>query len=664
MNAHLSSRAQNISFTWIVLCLIFVPTLFYLPALDYLNLPRELFWTISGCFLILYLLWSKQLSHFLEFDHFSKLLILFMIWAAISSIWAWQPQLSWVRWSILVITFFTFLITKKLHTKHLQLILWVLAIQGLLGSILGVLQYLHIEPFSLILQTDKPGITMGHRNVAAEYMLMCLGATMALFKNTKVLRNTSLVIILAAITTIIIIIYCRGVYLGIALTVCYSIFLFFLKINKLWIKLCLSAFVIILLTLFIVAAFAKLPGLQSNFAAGKQNSMKMRIAHYSNTLVLSKDSFPKGVGLGNFPLNYSLYLNSWVPDIHYSDKLILRNAHSDPLECLAELGPVGLMILFTILYFLFFKIPILSWQDRIISFTLLAQFFNSCVNFPFQIIQSQFVIAILLGILCHKKQIGNLSVFSMPKSLSIKIVISILICFYFQFQWNRLQASKEARLGLELMVAKQHPTALPHLRNAKEKAPRDVDIVMLLAYCLREMSFRTESSSLAENVLGVFPGYLPAYNLIGLNALDINNLNRAVKAFENSYQRQAYQESTKVKLTVSYAKLAQEFRKQGYFKQAFELEKKLFKVMPSAIDSLYRQVMDLIITKDLNSSRTIYTSIPSHTKDPRYIFVGAKLLHAEQKLIEAFELLEKGLKDFPKDQALLNLQHELQNLKR
>ena len=56
---------------------------------------------------------------------------------------------------------------------------------GQFWPFLGVLQFIEIKPFNDILQTERPGMTMGHRNVAAEYVLMCVGAAFSRIKGMK-----------------------------------------------------------------------------------------------------------------------------------------------------------------------------------------------------------------------------------------------------------------------------------------------------------------------------------------------------------------------------------------------------------------------------------------------------------------------------------------------
>jgi len=657
------------NFIWVIACLLFVPCLFYTSALDYLNLPRELFWLGSGSIIIGYqIIFNKQIP--ILKDNINKSICLFLLWALVSICWAWQPYLSWPRWSLLFSAFFTFLVVRSFSEKQQQCLLWILAIQGFLGSILGFLQYCEISPFNQILQTDKPGLVMGHRNVASEYLLITLGASIALIKkNHHFSLNFSLCINACLILSTILITKCRGV-IGALIIVdgiaCYYIVKHTKSLkNRFFIFL---GILIIHLLLFFIAVKVQ-PDLLNSFSNAKMGSLNMRIAHYSNTLMMAKENLPTGVGIGNFAINYTSHINSWIPDKPYSDKLILRNVHSDPLECLAELGPIGLILLMIVLYYTIFKYKVEDWQSRVIKFTIIAQLINACVNFPFQVIQTQLAMAIMFGILhINSNKINEQKVFKATHSISVKLITIFLILFFFQFQYKRLNAHIHGRTGLDYLTAREHKLALPHLRKAVAYTPRNVDIEMLLAYCLREMGYTTESSSIAENVLGVFPGYLPALSLIGLNALDINDLNRAVRAFETSYKLQPHQKATLIKLSYSYTKFAQELRYRNFILQAYETESKLLRLNPEATEIQLRMIVDLATLKEHVKAKELFDKLPQSYHDPRKYYVHAKMLLSNNNIFKAIEKLDEGLKLFPDEKVLMQfrdaiLKHQINSTK-
>lgn len=647
---------------WLITLVLVTPSLFYLPSLDYITLPRELFWVTLTALFFMFTLLRGKVEHWLKIDTLNMALIVCLVWSLISSLWAWEPQLSWMRWTMLAAAYLTFVEARELNKRQVHFILAILAIQGTVLSVLGFLQSENIEPFSLILQTDKPGLTMGHRNVAAEYILMTFGVTLVMVGTRPSWRWLVFGSMALLQLGVLLEIVCRGVLLGMVLS---SLCILFVKSCKIKGRL-RFAFPLVLLAMGLFSILyvqLDFPGLDKDFVEGKLESVRMRQAHYSNTLVMIKESLPTGVGLGNFAIQYSQHLNDWIPDIHYSDKLILKNTHSDPLEALAELGPVGLILMAIVVFIIFFRIPFKTWLQKCLAWTLLAQLFNSMVNFPFQVVQTQLLLAILLGILTREHWIGKTKLFLNVFTPTLKILLCVLMCFFFRFQYNRLRAECEARHGLELLVSKRHAEAVPHLRQSVAYSPRNVDHIMLLAYCLREMEYLTESSSLAENVLGIFPGYLPAHNLIGINAIAKNDLIRAVKAFERSHELQAFQKSTREKLATAYIKLAQSFRQQGYFVQALELEQKLTAIKPELTESHYRQILDALVLKKVGQAAQVFEGLPEESDDVRYYFIAAKLSLAKNEVLQANDYIDKGLKIKADDERLKKMKAMISSTK-
>ena len=650
----------SLPFIWILANLLIIPSIFYLYCLDYLNLPRGVFWIYSMTFIVLIEYWKGRLTPLLKVDRLNSFMLIFLAWSALSGAWAWQSELTWMRWSFLFCAYLTFIWVRSFNDKQKSILLWVLAIHGLLLSIIGVCQFYEIEPFSKILQTEKPAMTMGHRNVGAEYVLICMGAALSQINSVKGIKKTVPILIVAVCLVAIALTRCRGVMLGIILATFCSMAYFCFIIRSKWIKIGVITLIISLSVLSIFVFQAKLPGLSESFSAGKMESIRMRMAHYSNTLVLVKENFPTGVGLGNFAIQYSQFLNSWLPDKHYSDRLILRNTHSDPLECLAELGPFGLLLVILVLWKILFKADKSNLVKFGIWWAILAQLFNACVNFPFQVIQTQMAMAVILGCFIHKDAFQPSWSFSLPKRNLIKVSVSLCLFYNLFHHYQRIEASHQSKMGYSFLIADKPKLGEPYLRRSLELEPRQVDHIMLLAYCLRALGRTTESSSLAENVLGIFPHYLPAYNLIGINSLKINDLNRAVRAFELSYQNQKFQKTTQEKLVLSYEMLGMEFRKRGFTKEARILEYKLRKVKPNKVESYLREAFDLIHLKQYSLAEEILGEVKKLRDDEKSDYIEARIRVGQQKWISALEAVERGLKKSSKDLKLLSLKSDIQ----
>ena len=616
-----------------------------------------------------------------QYDHIDKAALLFLLWAGFSAMWAWETQLSFIRWSILASSFITFYICRNLSISNQRALLWILAVHGLLGALLALLQSeLLIGSFPLlkraqdflgiiILQTEKPGITMGHRNVASEYLLMCFGATCALlgeyWTQSKPAKKELAFLLISAIATAATIMYilCRGVIFGCIMSTLLLSMAYLIRQKKNdskshWRPAIILIFCSVFGTVLLVL-LNKLHLVDEGLWEAKLGSIQMRLSHYSNSLVLALDALPQGVGLGNFALMYTSYIHACLPDIHYSDNLILKNAHSDPIETLVELGPIGLIVAAALFYRIIFQRFPASPTAKMMLWTILAQLINSFFNFPFQMNQTLLAFSIICGVYCPMAKPERSPNLEFSPTISLKIVVAVLAVFFAMFQWNRVQSHCLAKQGLLAIVDKKHLEAEPILRKAVDLQPRNVDVKMLLAYCLREMNYLTESSSLAENVLGIFPGYLPAHNLIGLNALQINDLNRAVKAFEKSHQLQPHQQATVRKLHLSYRRQADAFRTRGFVESALGVERKLTQLLPGDLQSQYFQIIDLLQLNRLDEAIQTFSLIPPQVKDTRYFFLQAKLAWKKGDSIPAMEAIEIGQSLNQDDPALLALQQEI-----
>jgi tetratricopeptide (TPR) repeat protein len=176
------------------------------------------------------------------------------------------------------------------------------------------------------------------------------------------------------------------------------------------------------------------------------------------------------------------------------------------------------------------------------------------------------------------------------------------------------------------------------------------------------MGYTTESSSIAENVLGVFPGYLPALNLIGLNALVKNDLNRAVRAFETSYNLQPHQKATVVKLSYSYTKFAQELRYRNFILQAYETEEKLFRLNPKSTETQLRMIVDQATMKNHVKAQEIFDNLPQNYHNPRKYYVHAKMHLNKNEVFAALEKIDEGLVIFPQEKVLLQFRESILKL--
>ena len=97
---------------WIAMLLIVVPSLFYYPALDYLNLPREMLWVGSAFLLFCLQSWFRDRKGWVV-DQLDAAMLIFIFWAGASVLWAWHSDLGWTRWSLLATGYFSFSLARR-----------------------------------------------------------------------------------------------------------------------------------------------------------------------------------------------------------------------------------------------------------------------------------------------------------------------------------------------------------------------------------------------------------------------------------------------------------------------------------------------------------------------------------------------------------------------
>ena len=80
-----------------------------------------------------------------------------------------------------------------------------------------------------------------------------------------------------------------------------------------------------------------------NFQDGLESADKARIPWFANTALMIADTFPLGVGAGNWQVDYPAYQNAALRDKGHGESNNSAHAtHNDPLQLLAEFGIFGL----------------------------------------------------------------------------------------------------------------------------------------------------------------------------------------------------------------------------------------------------------------------------------------------------------------------------------
>jgi tetratricopeptide (TPR) repeat protein/O-antigen ligase len=276
------------------------------------------------------------------------------------------------------ILLFFLVISHLKEEKDILNICSVAVATGSIVSLLGIFQYFGTNPDRWLLQVAPPSATFGNKNMAAEYVIMMVPLSVALFLQS----NNEKVKLLWAVATIEMVAYVvyansRGAWLGLTLggLMCLAFFI------KAWLRakrrvglnsltpalsqrereqqstirekwgLSLKRTSLLLFLLFIhlflpkiIPTPAKLEVSYNERVASAldfdSSSVNARIAMWANTLDIIKD-YPAGVGINNWEVIYPKYARSRMVDHSFSSETHPIDAHNDYIQMISEISIIG-----------------------------------------------------------------------------------------------------------------------------------------------------------------------------------------------------------------------------------------------------------------------------------------------------------------------------------
>jgi len=249
-----------------------------------------------------------------------------------------------------------------------------LTVAGLFG-IYGILQYNGIDlPFwTRNVGRQRVFGLFGNVNFFAEYLIIPLPIAISLFftSRNKFIKALLLISILAMGTSLILT-FTRGSYLGLGISLIFMIFLFLTSQGKNIFKENKKYFLIILLIIIIVTSLFFIPNpfnkpetavykIKSRLSISELTGSyeaKTRIANWKYTMLIIKDHFLLGSGIGTYKYN-SLKYQAEFFDQRDNRSLypygFATETHNEYLQLWAEIGIIGLGIFLWLLtaYFIY-----------------------------------------------------------------------------------------------------------------------------------------------------------------------------------------------------------------------------------------------------------------------------------------------------------------------
>ena len=414
----------------------------------------------------------------------------FLSWSLLSLFWACNVFdgvaifLQWISaFAVLIVA-----VTLFSDRKSSYSLMKAMFFSGSVVAFIGILQYL--TGLDVLPQEYPPASTFANRNVASEFIVICLPLGFGIFFTEK--NRLSLLYVSLGIEAMLLFLFysfTRSCILavGIVSLIAFLVILI-LRIRgslrmgigkRHLVALCALVVVFIFgvcLTPqgFDTSKFGKISDVSAATAEkfksaatkvseGKEfeksskriesESVYFRLAAWRNALIMAKDKPVLGVGLGNLKIQYPRYHRSAVYDGMSGERKQLLNLHNDYLQVLVELGAIGFLLLTVLIC----AVAVIAWKalhppekssviiPAALTASLLCYGIVSFFGFPAsRAVHPAYIALIAAGLLTCS---GNTKVFfykSSPtwlspvfKSASILIVIAAVFCGF-----RRLEADK------------------------------------------------------------------------------------------------------------------------------------------------------------------------------------------------------------------------------
>lgn len=248
-----------------------------------------------------------------------------------------------------------FIMVNSVNSKNeLNVLVTAFVFTATLVALYGLYQYfvgVELDP-AWVDEAINPDITIrvfsvfGNPNILAEYLIMSIPVSVALFWNSKRLIKKlifSLTTMVLACTLILTL--SRGGWLGVV----FGIFVFIFLVEKRLLFLCIP---VGLLSVFVLPQ--SIINRIQTIGSLTDSSNAWRITTWQITTDIIRDHWIAGVGFGYMPFKktFETYIRT-MPNFH---------AHNTYLEIAAELGITGI-ILFIILIFVIYKYAIINSKE-------------------------------------------------------------------------------------------------------------------------------------------------------------------------------------------------------------------------------------------------------------------------------------------------------------
>ena len=404
-------------------------SILFVPSLKSIDKVAEHFLAIS----ILNIILSLGVVFFIEKKDFTlfeifkikefKIFIALIIWATGSLIYTYNIPESIIELSEISSVFITatliYFLLKKGHYSKKELV-WFPVIILFIESAFLWSDYFVLTNYNFLKDynvSNLKGVYM-NKNIASASLAIKVPFLLYVLNHTKnkILKT---IIIIASLSTIILIVLGSARAFILALIVIIVLYLLFILIDYRAKKFSITAISIILSGLFLGNIFTQQNGntvnnrLETIKDINQDESASQRLRYYFHGIDQIKSNLLIGVGLGNWKLKSIDYDSKGI--INY---VIPYNMHNDFLELGAELGIIGMLLYLSLFVLIAYRIWIYifkfkDYEDRILITTIGISFviylIDANFNFPLTRTESQvnfiFLFVIYLLVINEKREL-------------------------------------------------------------------------------------------------------------------------------------------------------------------------------------------------------------------------------------------------------------------
>ena len=252
----------------------------------------------------------------------------------------------------------------------------------------------------------------------------------------------------------------------------------------------------------------------------------VRLAMWDNTLAMVGDHPWLGVGLGNWPVAYPPYAYSRLPDPDFSERFQPRSPHNEPLQALAETGPLGLALMIAFLAGLLWAgwratrglDMTQRWRVTLPGAGVLALAANSATSFPLHMAMPPFMVMVLAGMVAGQIAPQDRGAMGRPMALRGLAVVCLLLALGLGwFNWGLARADSHFGASQTLKKQGQWPAVLSQARQAASLAPHRHLAWFNQGYALMRLGRNQEAAQAFQQALARHPNHLNS--LINLSHL-------------------------------------------------------------------------------------------------------------------------------------------------